>query len=324
MKRLGRTDLEISPIIYGCMGSAGAFGTQIETDSIEALQNAFGVGINCFDTAEMYGNGYSEQLINKALSHVRQDIVIIDKVSPDHMHPQQIKEACERSLRNLGTDYIDLYLLHWPVHDVPIEDRLEALNTLKEEGKIRYFGVSNFGLQNLNEIEDTTPIMANEVAYNLLVRAPEFEVIPRCVELEIPILCYSSLMQGLLAGKYQSLDDFPENRARTKMFDSRTHAQCRHGGFGAEKEGSEALKKIWNIVRDSGLTMEALSIGWLKAQKGVGGVIVGTRNGAQSTALKPLLDNELDSSLIDELTRATDLLKTALGSGIDMWDHRSK
>jgi len=323
-KKLGKTDLITTPIIYGCMGSAGAFGEQLEKDSIEALQNAFDIGINCFDTAEMYGDGYSEQLLCKALADKRHDMVIIDKVAANHMHAGEIEAACERSLKNLGTDYIDLYLLHWPVYDVTIEERVEALKKLKSEGKIRYYGVSNFGPQNLDETEGKGDIMVDEVAYNLLVRAPEFEVIPRCIERKMPVLCYSSLMQGLLAGKYQSLKEFPENRARTKMFNSKTHSQCRHGGAGAEDEGQAALQAIWDIVHASGLSMEELDVGWLKAQKGVGGVIVGTRNGQQSREMRHLLDVKLDPKWIDELTKATNHLKEALGPSVDMWDYRSK
>lgn len=323
-RKLGKTDLKITSIIYGCMGTSGAFGQQEEKDSLEALREAYNAGINCFDTAEMYGNGYSEQLLKKALSDKRQEFVIIDKVAPGHMKAAEMEEACNRSLMNLGTDYIDLYLLHWPVYDVPIQERVETLEKLKKEGKIRYYGVSNFGPQNMDEIAPIGDIKVNEVSYNLLVRACEFEVAPRCVERNVPILCYSSLMQGLLAGKYQSLSDFPDNRARTKMFNSQTHSQCRHGGPGAEAEGEEALKAIWALVKETGLTMEELDVGWLKAQKAVGGVIVGTRNAEQSKALGKLLAIELDQKLIDRLSAATDKLKAALGPSVDMWDYRSR
>jgi aryl-alcohol dehydrogenase-like predicted oxidoreductase len=227
-------------------------------------------------------------------------------------------------LKNLKTDYLDMYLLHWPVDNVPVQERVEAMLELKKEGKIRNFGVSNFGKQNLEEILPLSDLCANEIAYHLFFRACEYEVLPLCKEKAIPVMCYSSLMQGLLSGKYKALEDFPANRARTRMFDSATHPLSRHGEAGAEKDGSEALKKIWEIVHSSGYSMEELAVGWLKAQSGVGGVIVGTRNALQSQGFRKLLDVKLEQPMLDSLTQATDSLKAALGSNIDMWDHRAK
>lgn len=308
-----------SPIIYGCMGGAGAFGAQEEKDSIEALEGAFDAGVNFFDTAEAYGQGYSEQLLSKALGNKRKDIVISSKVSQEHLAPGDILEACDRSLKNLNTDYIDLYLLHWPNRDVPMVDSLGALKKLQEQGKIRYYGVSNFGKEDLKEVSQSGNISADQVAYHLLFRSIEHDVQPLCVERNIPIMCYSSLMQGLLAGKYKSLADFPVNRARTTLFDYRTWEECVHLREGAEKAGQKALDKIWTLVDETGLNMEELAVGWLKAQKAVGGIIVGTRNVEQSKGLKKLLDVKLDQNVLDVLTEATDEVKRQLGSDIDMW-----
>jgi aryl-alcohol dehydrogenase-like predicted oxidoreductase len=322
--KFGNTDLKTSKIVYGCMGVAGAFGSQEESDSIDAMRTAYDMGINFFDTAEVYGDGYSEELLSKALGDKRSDIVITDKVCEKHMKRDEIIKSCEASLRRLNTDYIDMYLLHWPVYDVPMEERIEALELLKKQGKIRYYGVSNFGSENLDEIMSHTDIAADEVVYNLLYRCIEDEVLPKCRKHNVPILTYSSLMQGLLAGKYKNLSDFPANRARTRMFDNETHPQARHKERGCEREGKEALEKIWEIVYKSDYTMEELSVGWLKAQEGVGGVLVGTRNAEQSRDLKKLIDINLEKEWVDSLTEATSALKRALGSNIDMWDHRTK
>ncbi len=323
-KKFGNTDLKTSPIVFGCMGSAGAFGKQEEKDSIEALQTAFEVGINFFDTAEEYGDGYSEQLLAKALGNKRKDIIISSKVSKGHMKKADIIKSCNQSLKNLQTDYLDIYLLHWPVDDVSIEERIDTLKELKAAGKIRNYGVSNFGPQDLDEVLRITDICTNQVGYHLFHRAVEFEVLPKCIEHNVPIMCYSSLMQGLLAGKYKTLASFPENRARTTLFDSRIRTQTRHGGHGAEKEGQEALDRIWEITNSSDYSMEELAVGWLKAQQGVGGVIVGTRNAEQSKALKKLLDVKLDPTLVAELSLATEKVKAVIGKNIDMWDHRTK
>ncbi|MDV7143028.1 aldo/keto reductase [Tropicimonas sp. TH_r6] len=315
----GKTDLTTSSIIYGCMGGAGAFGPQEEKDSIEALQEAFNVGINFFDTAELYGNGYSEQLLGRALGDKRSEIVISSKVGRANMAPDDLIAACERSLKNLGSDYFDLYMLHWPNWNVPFADSIGALKTLKEAGKIRWYGVSNFGNLDLDDALGLSDISVNQLPYHLFCRAIEFEVQPKCEAAGVPIMCYSSLMQGLLAGKYRSLQDFPVDRARTRMFDHRKWPDAVHGEDGAEETGQQLLDGLWTLVEETGLSMEELAIGWLKSRPAVGGVIVGTRNGAQSRGLKKLLDVSLDESILASLTDLSDPLKDELGSDIDMW-----
>ncbi|WP_424930798.1 aldo/keto reductase [Amaricoccus macauensis] len=315
----GKTDLVTSPIVYGCMGGAGAFGAQEEKDSIEALREAFNVGINFFDTAEAYGAGYSEQLLSQALGDKRSELVISSKVARENLAPDDIITACERSLKNLGSDYIDLYMLHWPNRDVPLADSIGALKKLKEDGKIRYYGVSNFGSLDIDDALALGEISVNQLPYHLFFRAIELEVLPKCEAAGVPIMCYSSLMQGLLAGKYKSLQDFPVSRARTRMFDYRKWAEVTHKEEGAEEAGQELLDALWKMTEDTGLSMEELAIGWLKAQSAVGGVIVGTRNGQQSRDLKKLLDIKLDESVLNALTAASDRLKTELGADIDMW-----
>lgn len=318
-KKFGNTDLVTSPIVYGCMGSAGAFGAQEENDSIEALQEAFNVGINFFDTAEAYGNGYSEQLLGRALGHKRSEIVISSKVAEQNMAPADIEIACERSLSNLGTDFIDLYMLHWPNRDVPLADSIGALEKLKQDGKIRYYGVSNFGNKDIEEALALGEISVNQLPYHLFSRAIEFEVQPKCLAAGVPIMCYSPLMQGLLAGKYRSLNEFPVNRARTRMFDHRKWAEVAHTEHGAEQTGQELLDALWQLVDGTGFSMEELAIGWLKSRAAVGGIIVGTRNAEQSRSLKKLLDIELEETLLKALSAASNQLKEQLGSDIDMW-----
>jgi myo-inositol catabolism protein IolS len=318
-KQFGKTDLYTSPVVYGCMGGAGAFGPQEEKDSIEALRGAYEGGINFFDTAEMYGKGYSEQLLGKALGDKRQDLVISSKVAPGNLAPADLQSACERSLKNLGTDYLDLYLLHWPNRDVPLADSIGALKRLKEQGKIRHYGVSNFGKEDMVSALELGDIAADQIPYHLLYRSVEFEVQPLCEKSGVPIMCYSSLMQGLLAGKYRSLNDFPVSRARTRMFDSGKWEECVHKESGAEQAGQKALDDIWKITEGAGLRMEELAVGWLKAQKAVGGVIVGTRNGEQSKKLRNLLEIELKADVLEALSKATEELKQQLGPDMDMW-----
>ena len=318
-KQFGQTDLVTSPVIYGCMGGAGAFGAQEEKDSIEALQEAFNSGINFFDTAEAYGDGYSEQLMRRALGDKRSELIVSSKVGGKNLAPNDIISACERSLHNLGTDVIDLYMLHWPNRSVPLEDSIGALKKLKADGKIRWFGVSNFGSHDIDDALALGELSVNQLPYHLFFRAIEFDVQPKCRAAGVPIMCYSSLMQGLLAGKYKSLQDFPVDRARTRMFDSKKWADVVHKESGAEDAGQELLDALWKLVEQTGLSMEELAVGWLKTRTAVGGVIVGTRNATQSRDLKKLLDVNLDDSILEDLSSASNRLKNELGSDIDMW-----
>jgi aryl-alcohol dehydrogenase-like predicted oxidoreductase len=314
-----------SKIVYGCMGGSGAFGPVEEKQSIEALQVAFDEGVTFFDTAEMYGDGYSEQLLAKAMNNKRKEITIISKVSPEHLSKKKLKESCERSLKNLKTDYIDIYLVHWPNREIPFSQYIEALTELKQEGKILSYGVSNFGVKDLDDIYQLdNNICVDEVCYNLFTRAAEFELIPSCKEKDIPIFTYSSLMQGLLTGRYKHLDDFPDNRARMHLFDSRKRTQSRHGGYGQEAIAQKALDQIFKIASETGISLSNLAIGWLKSKSAVSGVIIGTKNAEQSHNLRNFINLELDSEVVKKLDDATLDLRNALEGNIDPWDFRTR
>ena len=152
-RKLGRTDIEVSTVAFGAWGIAGGsnWGEQEKTDSLAALRAAHDSGVTLFDTAEGYENGKSEELIGEALQDVRDEIVIATKASRGHLAPDQLRQACQRSLRALRTDRIDLYQVHWPSRKVPVEDSLATLEDLRQQGKIREYGVSNFGTQDLSE-----------------------------------------------------------------------------------------------------------------------------------------------------------------------------
>ena len=154
LRTLGRTDIRVSPVAMGCWAIVGdsTWGTQDETDAINALKAAHDCGINHFDTAEGYGAGYSEELVGKALRDVRDQIVIASKVSPNHAGTwDDLQKACDASLRYLQTDVIDVYYLHWPNRDVPTDEIIANFARLRDAGKIRAFAVSNFGKGDLTE-----------------------------------------------------------------------------------------------------------------------------------------------------------------------------
>jgi myo-inositol catabolism protein IolS len=320
-RKMGRSDVEISVMTMGCWALAGGrtWGPQDEEDAIAALKAAVDYGINFFDTAEGYGNGRSEELVGRALSDVRDKILIATKVSSNHLRPKDLRAACEGSLKALGTDYIDVYYIHWPNWDVPIEETLGAMEALKEEGKIRFVGCSNFGQKDLTDLFQYGRVEIDQLPYNLLCRAIEYEILPTCIEHDVSVACYSPLLHGILTGKFETLDDIPEGRARSRHFSSeRKHT--RHGGPGAEELTAETLDKIQKICRDAGLTMTQVSIAWLLKQQGVATVIAGARNPEQVEANVKAALTPLSDDVAEALREATEPLKEELGPTADLWE----
>lgn len=325
-RKLGKTDIKVSTVSFGCWAIVGGFnwGHQEKKDSLNALAAAYDSGVNFFDTAESYGDGYSEQLIAKALGKKRDKIIIASKASPTNFTKEKLRQACERSLKNLCTDYMDLYQLHWPNWDLPVQEPLETLKQLKQEGKIRAYGVSNFGPKDLKEcLQKDTKVCSNQMAYSLLFRAAEYELLSLCQENHISLLCYSPIMQGLLTGKFNSIDEIPEDRQRTRHF-SRTRRETRHTEEGAEKETLEAVTQIRKIAEDVNLSMTSMSISWLLSQPSVATAIVGGRNGKQVKENASAADVKLDPETISRLSQATEDLKKKLGRNLDMWESDSR
>ena len=318
-RKLGDTGLEVSTVAMGCWAIAGGgtWGDQDEGAAIAAIETALDIGINFFDTAEGYGE--SETLLGKGLGSRRDEAVIATKVSGGHMQPDRLREACERSLRCLSTETIDLYQLHWPSRDVPLADTIGALRQLQQEGKIRHIGVSNFGPQDLDDLLATgAKCGGNQVIYSLLARAIEFEVQPRCVAANIGILAYSPLAQGLLTGKFHSPDEVSPGRARTRHFSSE-RPETRHGEPGCERATFAAIEAIRGICARLDAPMSAVALAWCLHQPGVTSVLAGARSPAQVKENAAAGDLHLEPEIVEQLTAATDEVKQALGSNIDFW-----
>lgn len=325
-RQLGRTDIEVSTVAFGCWAIAGGalWGDQDETAAVEALRAAHECGVTLFDTAEAYGGGRSEALLARSLSGVRDEILIATKAVPDHYSSESLQEACERSLRHLATDRIDLYQLHWPSRDIPVREPLATLETLREQGKIRAYGVSNFGPIDLGEcLEAPYRVASNQVAYSALFRAVEYEILPLCVREQIAVLCYSPLMQGLLTGKFASIDEVPDGRSRSRHF-SCTRPSARHAEDGAEAETFEAVAEIRGIAEEAGDDMAGLVLAWLLAQPGVTSVLAGARDAEQARRNARASDRTVPPDVLARLTAATERLKQALGPNADMWQSESR
>jgi len=301
-RTLGRTKIEISAILFGGWQSGKDQWVGVDDDqTVAAHRAAFDSGVTTFDTAEAYGNGHSEQILGKALGDKRDQIVIATKVWAANLKPELVVEACERSLQNLGTDRIDLYQIHWPSgafgsDAVPVAETLGAMTSLKEQGKIRAIGVSNFSRAQLEEAVAVTRIDSIQPPYSLLWRQIEDEAGAYCAQNKISILAYSPLAQGLLTGKFERGHTFDaeDNRSKNKLFQGETYERAQN-----------ALDKLRPLADKYGVSVGNLSLAWLIAQPQTS-AIVGARNSRQATQNALAGDVEIDDddlAAIDEIGR---------------------
>ena len=319
-RQLGTTGIEVSEFTLGTWPFSGGepFGEQDDDDSIAAVNAALENGVNFIDTAEGYGAGRAEAVLGRALGSRRDDVVITSKVAEVHLLPEQVQESCENSLARLGTDYIDLYLIHWPNRDVPLADTVATLERLKEEGKIRYFGVSNFGVQDLSAIQGLTSIEIDQLPYNLVWRPIEYEILPFCRQNGIGIMVYSPLMQGILTDRYATVDDVPAGIARSRHF-SPDRPMSQHGDVGVEDELFEAVRAVRKIASDLGRSTAAVSLAWLRRETAVTTLLIGARNAGEVQLNLEAFDFDLPDDAAAALAEATANIKVHMGADPDMW-----
>jgi aryl-alcohol dehydrogenase-like predicted oxidoreductase len=317
---LPRTELSVSRLCFGCWGiiSDQHWGQRDARAALSAIRAALDSGINFFDTAAMYGNGESERLLGRALTGRRSEVIIASKLAGNRMRPAEIPGACEQSLRDLNTDYLDLLQTHWTSRDVPLSDTWEAISRLQEQGKIRYAGVCNAGLGDLHSIATPRPPVTDQLPYSLLWRMIEAEILPCCRAENIGVLAYSPLMHGLLAGKYRTADEVPEGRARSRHFGSH-RPLTRHGEPGCEAETFAALDRVRVICEEIGSDMADVALAWCLQQPGVACVIVGAASEQHVQRNVSTLEAPLAEQVVEWLNDATRPLLEALGSNPDLW-----
>jgi myo-inositol catabolism protein IolS len=316
-RTLGKSELKITPIIMGTWQAGKKMWVGIEdNDIIQALRAAYHAGITTFDTAEVYGEGYSEKMVASALADVRENVIYATKVFSNHLKHDQVIEACDRSLKNLKTDYIDLYQIHWPSgtwggEAVPIEETMGAMVKLKEQGKIRAVGVSNFNRAQLEEVAQYGQIDSLQPPYSLFWRKIETDQMPYCVENNISIIAYSSLAQGLLTGKFGPEHQFAEgdHRSKNKLFaDKENYARVQ-----------EALAKLRPIADRHHCTLAQLSLAWLIAQPQAC-AIVGARNEQQATDNAKAADVNLSPEEVQEIDAIGRIVTDKLDENQVMWN----
>lgn len=319
MRSLGQSSILITPILIGTWqaGKKGWVGIE-DQEIIHALRIAVDAGIKTIDTAEVYGDGYSEQMVGQALSSIRSQVVYATKVFANHLKYDQVIAACEGSLKNLQTDYIDLYQIHWPAGSfntavVPIEETMRALNTLKSEGKIRAIGVSNFSVAQLEEARQYGQIDSVQPPYSLFWRHVEHDLMPYCAEHQISILAYSPLAQGLLAGKFGPDPQLKEGdiRRKNKLFQGETFKQVQ-----------SALSALRPIAERHQCTLAQLALAWLIAQPQTC-AIAGARNADQAVQNAQAMTVQLTAADLDEIDAIGRQVTDGLNDDPIMWDFAS-
>lgn len=337
-RRCGRHALELPALGMGCWAFGGGdyWGSQSQQDVDAVVRAAVEQGCRFFDTAEVYNGGASETSLGIALAGLPRDQVIIgSKISPSNTSPQDVAAHCEASLRRLKTDYVDLYMVHWPItaHSIQhfahppasvpsVAEAFAALDRLKRQGKIRWIGVSNFGREKLAEALATgVEIVINELPYSLLARAIEFEILPYCQEQGVGVLGYMSVLQGVLTDTYPTLADLPEWRRRTRHFDSKSSPKIRHGLPGAEAETMAALDAIRAVARRAGMSTQELALKWAFSRPGITSSLCGSRNVRQLNENIAAATAPLAPALVAELDRITAPLKRTLGPSFDYYEH---
>jgi len=306
-RRLGNTELELTRVGLGTWAIGGSWqygwGPQDEKDSIATVIAAMEEGINWIDTAPIYGCGDSEKAVGKALKALGERPIIATKCSLvwnekrekiSRLERGSIKAECEASLKRLGVEVIDLYQMHWPEPDEQIEQGWEAMAELVEQGKVRFIGVSNYSVGQLERIAKIYPVASLQPPYSMLRRGIEEELLGYCKRSGIGVVCYSPMQKGLLTGKVTA--QWVANLAP----DDHRH---RDPAFAEPKLSAnlEIVEKLRPIAERNGRSLAELAIAWVLRRKEVTSAIVGARRPEQIRQTAPAAEWKLSDEEIEEI-----------------------
>ena len=319
-QELGSSGVSVSRITFGSWAAGGwMWGGTEQNDAVGAIHASYDLGVTSIDTAPVYGMGFSEEIVGEALKTLPRDKVQIltkfgmrwnlakgefaMKTKDNNGHDldvykyasrESIMKECEDSLRRLGTDYIDLYQQHWPDVTTNIDETMEALSRLIEQGKVRAAGVSNDSVAQMQEAEKTVKLASNQVPYSMVRRDIEAEVVPYCLANNKAILVYSPLQLGLLTGKMKPGQQFGPGDLRTG-----------HRLFTPEnvQRVNAVLNKIRPLAETKNATLGQLVLRWTLAQPGISVTLVGARNPEQAVQNARAIDLKLSFEEIDFINK---------------------
>ncbi|MFW5961709.1 MAG: aldo/keto reductase [bacterium] len=307
-RNLGNSNLEISAVGLGTWAYGDdTFGEVDDRQSIRAIKAAVDSGINLIDTAPAYGAGHAEKVVGQAIEGIRDKVVIATKCGVhregqkyvNDLTPKRIRKEIEDSLRRLNIEQIDLYQIHWPDPDTPLKDSVEELLKLKKEGKFKYLGVSNFGVDLMNQITGMTDIISLQPHYSLLKRDIEAEIIPYLRENNLGSLTYGTLGGGILSAKYKQRPEFDEEKDNRDGF---------YPFF--KKENWPQTQSLISLLEDIAdkyrQTPAQIAINWAIKRPGITTALVGAKNEKQAAENAAAADFDLREEDMSALTQESD------------------
>lgn len=300
LRTLGNSDLQLTPIGFGAWAIGGgnwefAWGPQDDSESVAAIHRALDLGVNWIDTAAIYGLGHSEEIVGKALKSTNHKPLVFTKCSMRwhqdrsiyrSLKADSLAEELENSLRRLGVETIDLYQIHWPNPEAEIEEGWEALEKFRQQGKIRWVGVSNFSAEQMRRAQKIAPITSLQPPYSMLRRAIEEETLPFAKVNGIGVINYSPMLSGLLAGKMTS-----ERVAQLPADDWRKRAlEFKEPRLTKNLKLVELLREIG---AGHGVAPGVVAVAWTLHHPAITAAIVGGRSALQVDGLAPALEFRL-------------------------------
>ena len=286
----GQTGIQVSAIGVGCWEIGGGYGSIEEEQFITAVNRALDLGINCFDTAEAYGFGASERSLAKALGARRKEAIVVTKFGVGYKEApnfrdssrQRILASIEKSLQSLNTDYVDVYMVHWPDVNTPFDETLRALDDLVQQGKVRAVGISNFRLSQIETSMRTRRVDVAQYCWNMFDRRMQKEIYPYCRQHGIGVMAYGSLSYGLLTGTFTEdmdfgTDDWRARRGRMGGINLFQHI------FGPEyfPRNLQAVEELKGMAKRYGKSLPQFALRWTLSNPVISTALVGCRNVAE-------------------------------------------
>lgn len=318
-RKIGGSELQLSAITFGAWAAGGwMWGGTERKDAIDAIRKSYDEGVTSIDTAPIYGQGDSEEIVAEAIQGIGRDKVQIltkfgmrwDLAKGDfamksknnygqdidiykYAGKESIIKECEDSLRRLKTDYIDLYQIHWPDSTTPIQESMEAVAQLIQQGKVRYAGVCNYSAEQLEEASKYIDVISDQVPYSMVKRGIEKELVPFCIENNKAIIAYSPLERGLLTGKMKPGHKFAEGDHRANIYFYSDENLKRVDAF---------LDKIKPLAEEKNATIAQLVLRWTIDQPGITIALAGARNAEQAVQNAKAVNIKLTADELDFIT----------------------